>query len=322
MRVLFHANTLNYRGTTVALTDYAKYNQEILGNESIVVYNHSLGYDKDMGSEQVVIDNLKKNFNVIGYQEGDLEGIIDKEKADLAYFIRAGNREPLPTNVKTAVHAVFQFDEPHGDQYAYISEWLSQEMSGGRTPFVPHIVDMPTPTKNFKSHLGIRDDQTVVGRLGGYFTFDIPYAKHIIEQVVKETDKLVFLFVGTEPFISHPNVKFINEIHDKQKKANFIETCDAMLHARQRGESFGLSIAEFLALNKPVLAWNNGHDKNHLTMLKDSGTLYNDEVELKAMLFQIDSFKKQEDWTKRVSEFKPEMVMNKFKDVFYGSPGI
>lgn len=322
MRVLFHANTLNYRGTTVALTDYAKYNQEILGNESIIVYNHSLGYDKDMGSEQVVIDNLKKNYNVIGYRVGDLEGIIDKEKADLAYFIRAGNKEPLPTNVKTAVHAVFQFNEPHGDQYAYISEWLSLEMSGGKIPFVPHIVDMPMPTKNFKGHLGIRNDQTVVGRLGGYFTFDIPYVKHIIAQVVEETDKFVFLFVGTEPFIDHPNVKFINEIHDKQKKANFIETCDVMLHARQRGESFGLSIAEFLALNKPVLAWNNGHDKNHLTMLKDSGTLYNDEVELKAMLFQIDSFKKQEDWTKRVSEFKPEMVMSKFKDVFYGTTGI
>lgn len=322
MKVLFHANTLNYRGTTVAITDYAKYNQEILGNESIIVYNHSLGYDKDMGSEQVVIDNLKKNFNVIGYQEGDLESIVDKEKTDLAYFIRAGNREPLPTNVKTAVHSVFQFNEPHGDRYAYISEWLSQEMSGGSIPYVPHIVDMPSPTKNFKQHLGIREDQTVVGRIGGYFTFDIPYVKTLIEMMVRETEQFVFLFVGTESFIDHPNVKFINEIHDKQKKANFIETCDVMLHARQRGESFGLSIAEFLALNKPVLAWNNGHDKNHLTMLKDSGTLYNNEVELKSMLFNIESFKKQEDWAKRVSEFKPEMVMNKFKDVFYDTAGI
>lgn len=322
MRVLFHANTLNYRGTTVALTDYARYNQEILGNESIIVYNHSLGYDKDMGSEEVVIDNLKKNFNVIGYQEGDLEGIIDKEKAELAYFIRAGNKEPLPTNVRTAVHSVFQFNEPHGDSYAYISEWLSQEMTGGQTPFVPHIVDMPAPTKTFKDYLGIRPEQKVVGRLGGYYTFDIPYVKMLIESIVNETEDIVFLFVGTEPFIKHPNVIFINEIHDKQKKANFIETCDVMLHARQRGESFGLSIAEFLALNKPVIAWNNGHDKNHMTMLKDSGTLYNNEIDLKDLLFNIDSLKKQEDWTKRVSEFKPDMVMNKFKDVFYGTTGI
>ena len=36
MRVLFHTNTLNYRGTTVAISDYARYNQEVLGNESII----------------------------------------------------------------------------------------------------------------------------------------------------------------------------------------------------------------------------------------------------------------------------------------------
>ena len=145
MRVLFHTNTLNYRGTTVAITDYAKYNQEILGNESIIAYNASLGYEKDMGSEQAVVDELAKNFNVVGYREGDLEGIIDKEKVDFAYFIRAGNKEPLPTNVKTGVHSVFQYYEPHGDRYAYVSQWLSEAMSNGSTPFVPHIVNLPQP---------------------------------------------------------------------------------------------------------------------------------------------------------------------------------
>jgi hypothetical protein len=316
MRVLFHANTLNYRGTTVAVTDYARYNQEILGNESVIVYNDSLGYDRDMGSEQAVVDSLKKSFNVIGYKEGDLEGIIQKEKIDTAYFIRAGKKEPLPTNVMTAVHAVFQFSERHGRRYAYISEWLSNEMSDGKVPFVPHIVDLPTPTKTFRDLLGIRPDQKVIGRIGGYFTFDLPFVKNLIEQLVNQTDEFVFLFVGTDPFINHPNVMFINEIHDPQKKSNFIETCDAMLHARQRGESFGLSIAEFLSLNKPVFAWNNGHDKNHLDMLKGSGTLYNDASELKEMLFVLNTFIEQEDWSKRVNQFKPELVMKKFKDVF------
>lgn len=316
MRVLFHANTLNYRGTTVAVTDYARYNQEILGNESVIAYNDSLGYDKDMGSEQAVVDSLKKSFNVIGYKDGDLEGIIQKENIDTAYFIRAGNKEPLPTNVKTVVHAVFQYNQPHGDRYAYISEWLSKEISGGRIPFVPHIVDLPKPTKTFRNHLGIKPEQKVIGRIGGYYTFDIPFVKSLVEQFANKTDEFVFLFVGTEPFIDHPNVKFINEIHDPQKKANFIETCDAMLHARDRGESFGLSIAEFLSLNKPVFAWNNGYDKNHLDMLKGSGTLYNDASELKEMLFNLNSFIKQEDWSRRVSEFNPEPVMKKFKDVF------
>jgi glycosyltransferase involved in cell wall biosynthesis len=132
--------------------------------------------------------------------------------------------------------------------------------------------------------------------------------------LVNQSDKFVFLFVGTEPFTNHPNVKFINEIYDPVKKANFINTCDCMLHARQRGESFGLSIAEFLSLNKPVLSWNNGHDRNHIEMLKDSGTLYNNIPELDSMIKGIKDI--NQDWTKRVEEFKPAAVMQKFKEVF------
>ncbi len=318
MKILFHANTLNYRGTSVAVADYARYNQEILGNESVIAYCKTNGQEKDMGNEPAVIEALEKEFQVIGYRSGDIEKKVEQNNIDVAYMISSGRKQTtdVPSNCKTAIHAVFQFYEPYGDCYAYISEWLSKHMTNGKSPFVPHIVNLPTPNKNFRTHLGIREDQTVIGRIGGYYTFDIPFVKTVIENIVRETDQFVFLFVGTEPFLNHPQVKFINELHDPQKKSNFIETCDAMLHARQRGESFGLSIAEFLSLNKPVLAWNNGHDRNHLDMLKDSGTLYNDSVDLKDMLFQVRSYNRQEDWTKRVEGFKPQPVMNMFKEIF------
>ena len=176
MKILFHANTLNFRGTTVAVTDYARYNQEVLGNESVIVYNESLGYEKDMGTEAVVLHNLKQRFKIECYKEGQLQKLVDKEKVDMAYFIRAGHKEGnLVTNTKTAIHSVFQHYEPHGDRYAYISEWLSNKMSDGKLPFVPHIVDLPEPKKDFREALGIRPDQIVIGRLGGYFTFDIKF---------------------------------------------------------------------------------------------------------------------------------------------------
>jgi hypothetical protein len=54
--------------------------------------------------------------------------------------------------------------------------------------------------------------------------------------------------------------------------------------------------AEFLSLNKPVLAWNDGHDLNHLDMLKDSGLLYNDSSHLNQLIRNLPDFK--EDWTK------------------------
>jgi len=316
MRVLFHTNTLNYRGTTVAVTDYARYNQEILGNESVIVYNSSLGYEKDMGTEEKVINDLRKQFNVIGCREGDLEGIINKEKVDFAYFIRAGNKEPLPTIVKTGVHSVFQFNDPHGDRYAYVSKWLSDEISQGKVPYVPHVVSLPQPTGDFKKYLDIPDDKIVIGRFGGYLTFDIEKVKDFIIKFVERNDRFVFLFVGTEPFSEHENIKFINEIHSLQQKSNFINTCDAMIHARYRGESFGLSIAEFLHHNKPVIAWNGGHDRNHLEMLKGVDTLYNNEDDLSYILNNIKDIASKEDWTQRVQEFNPHSVMNKFNQVF------
>jgi len=314
MKILFHANTINYRGTTVAITDYARYNQEILGNESIITYCKTNGIEKDMGNEQAVIDELEKEFKVVGYRADDLEKKIDDLNIDLAYFINSGQTESLPTNCKTAVHAVFQFKQPHGDRYAYISEWLSQKMSGGTIPFVPHVVQLPNTTDNYRDAFKIRADQIVIGRIGGYYTFDIPFVKEYIRRLVTDNDTFIFLFAGTEPFIHHPNVRFINEFHSPLKKAKFINTCDAMLHARQRGESFGLSIAEFLSMNKPVLAWNDGHDLNHLDMLKDSGLLYNDANDLNYLLHNLPDFK--EDWTERVEQYKPTPVMNKFKEVF------
>lgn len=314
MKILFYNTSLNYRGTTVALTDYAQYNQEILGNESIIAYNGSIPYDKDMTSEKQVVTSLEKKFNVIDTLETSLEKIIEKQKIDAAYFIRGGTKEFLPKNCKTLIHSVFQFKDIHGDRYAYISKWLSKVMSNYEIPYVPHIVQLPPQTENIKEYLNIDKNKIVIGRIGGYHTFDIPEVKRFIAKFLEKTSNYVFLFVGTEPFISHKNVIFINEIHDLQMKSNFINSCDAMLHARIRGESFGLSIAEFLYCNKPVIAWNGGLDQNHLELLKNSNTLYSSEEDLFNILFNIKDI--NEDWYKRVLEFNPIQVMEKFKDIF------
>ena len=53
-------------------------------------------------------------------------------------------------------------------------------------------------------------------------------------------------------------------------------------------------------------------------MLKGSGTLYSNEDDLNYMLHNLNDFK--EDWSARVSEFKPEIVMKKFNEVFLNDP--
>ena len=37
MKIAFHSNQLGLRGTEIALFDYAYYNRELLGNESIII---------------------------------------------------------------------------------------------------------------------------------------------------------------------------------------------------------------------------------------------------------------------------------------------
>ena len=191
MKILFHANTLNFRGTTVAVTDYAKYNQEILGNDSVIVYNESLGYDRDMGTEAVVLHNLKKQFNIISYREGELQKIVDRERVDFAYFIRSGQKEPLPDNVKTGVHSVFQYHEPHGDVYAYISKWLANKMQW--PTFVPHMVNLPTPNNNLREKLNISKSSRVLGRYDGWNEFDIEAVKNTVVEIADNTKDIVFL---------------------------------------------------------------------------------------------------------------------------------
>jgi len=311
MQILFHTNSLNYRGTTVAVTDYAKYNQDILGNESIICY------DASISNELAVINNLKTQFQVVAHTNDNIQQVINRTGCDVAYFIRAGNRGFVADSCKTVVHSVFQLYEPHGNRYAYVSEWLANHMNARHTdtiPYVPHIVNLPAPNKNLRAQLGISPDQTVIGRIGGYDTFDLPFVHRAIYTLLQHRSDFVFVMIGTKVFCKHPNIRYLSEIYNLQDKSNLINACDAMIHARSNGESFGLSIAEFLSQNKPVLAWDGGEDKNHLLMLKGSDTLYTEDT-IAERLLNIRALNTQ-DWATRVEQFSPTTVMTKFKEVF------
>ena len=60
MKILFHENELNYRGTSIALYDYADFNERYLGNESLIIYNKTLSTNHISG-----IEKFKKRFQVI-----------------------------------------------------------------------------------------------------------------------------------------------------------------------------------------------------------------------------------------------------------------
>lgn len=318
MKILFHENELNYRGTSIAMYDYADFNERILGNESIIIYNKNCKTNHPLG-----IEKFKKRFNVLEYQNfSEVDPLIQKHNIDLLYAIKNGDVDGiLSKECKTAVHAVFKHCEPHGNVYAYVSEWLAQEMSGGIYPFVPHMVNFEVETKeDLRTELNISRNAKVFGYYGGAQSFNILFAQKTVEQIAHKYKDIYFLFMGVNPFIrpkwwkSQPkNIIFLPPSSDINRKLKFINTCSALLHARERGETFGITVAEFVLQNKPVITYADSPEKAHLMELGNDAYLYRNKNELKEIMLDTDLSKTA---IRSYEKFLPQQVMEQFKKVF------
>ncbi|RLJ34362.1 hypothetical protein CLU97_3870 [Chryseobacterium sp. 7] len=319
MKIIFHENQLCYRGTSNALFDYAYYNEEMLGNESMILYPKN-----SPNNVEEAIDRFKNKFNVFGYSDiQERDEIIKKSNADLFYAIKSGEIETdIPQDlIKTAIHAVFKYNEPYGDVYAYVSEWLAKTMSKGTLPFVPHIIDLPEVSGDLRSELNIPKDAIVFARYGGAETFDIRFVMEAVKKTALKNKNIYFIFMGTDEFIkrsffrSYKNIIFLPPTTDIERKVKFINTSDAFLHARTQGESFGMAIGEFSIKNKPIITWSGSDEKSHLEILGDKAILYKDKQDIMQILnsFKPDNSK---NWDCYSHQFNPRSVMEKFENVF------
>jgi hypothetical protein len=311
--ILFHSNQLGLRGTEIALYDYAHYNETLLGNKSYIVTKR--GMNKDVAAEKFI-----NRFGEVLYYDTvfELGKIVEQTSATHAYLIKAGfNDYVLFPGVKNIVHSVFQFNEPHGDVYAYLSEWQRSAVHASNDhPILPHIVTKPhNTTMDYRQFFGIPYDAIVFGRYGGESEFNIPFVEKCIRRILHERNDIWFVFMNTNQFMSHPRVKFVPGTFDLGKKQAFINTCDYMLHARLKGETFGLAIAEFLASGKPVVAWIGGEDKFHHTMIGSNGGFwYDNENDLMLLLSNITKAHGKTP-SVAVEEFTPFKIMTTFNSL-------
>ena len=131
-------------------------------------------------------------------------------------------------------------------------------------PVVPHVVRDPHARNapwtldgpNMREQLGIPANATVFCRHGGAMSFDMPGAHAAIRRVASSRADVFFVLQNTANF-TDPATRVRNIIHlrghmERKSLPAFIRTCDAMIHGRQMGEEFGLAIAEFGILHKPV----------------------------------------------------------------------
>uniref|UniRef100_B1XSX6 Glycosyl transferase family 1 domain-containing protein n=1 Tax=Polynucleobacter necessarius subsp. necessarius (strain STIR1) TaxID=452638 RepID=B1XSX6_POLNS len=315
-KIGFDAGLMSLRGTHIAIFDYALQNQKLLGNESVVFY--------DRRSEQIqpsVFEKFQKEFKLIPYDHfSELNPVADSGLIDAMYLIKSGERDQyLLPGVPNLIHAVFpqKVDEMHGDIYAYVSKWLSEECSNGKIPFVPHIIDLPAQGSSQRAALGISEDAVVFGCYGGSDSFNLDFVKKVIAEVVAKNAQIYFLFMNIDRFMDHSQVIFLPGNSDPVFKSSFINTCDAMIHARGIGESFGLACGEFSMHNKPVITYALSPQRNHIDVLGSKAILYKGPKDLGGIFLNFDKAASQkQNWDCYSQDFSPSAVMKKFQSVF------
>jgi hypothetical protein len=281
------------------------------------------GYETCVVSSKPKSTHPLERFEPIGYSlyetPSEISSIVEKEKIDIMYMTTAGADEGFtPTNCKTAIHCVFNMEHKFGNVYAGVSEWLAKRFN--QPLWVPHIIDVPKTTETLHEELQIPSDSFILGRLGGYDQFDIPFVHSAISRVLSIRKDIWFIFLNTKPFIDHERVKFLPFNPNSLYKSKFINTSDAMLHGRSDGETFGLAVGEFSSFNKPIITYDAPYwwyMRAHLDMLGEKAILYKNEEELLAYLLQIDKeYVKDVEWDCYSLRFSPENVIKKFDEVF------
>ena len=339
-KILWHSNQYGLRGTEIALFDYAAAFEDLLCGVSHVNSFEPGVLDRVLNrrpqSPALSLESLSKfktrfpgRTHLLATNErSELTSLINDVSPDAFYAIQAGNRGhtlvwPTPEKdgpVKTLLHAVFSGNEPHFDSYAVVSD--SVERSAG-IPVVHHmaylnpkLISLPSLRKD----LGIPTNARVFCRHGGSETMNIMFARDAVCSHSKEFPNDYFLFLGTSPVDcerNHQNIIHLPKTANVTYKQQFLNSCNACLHARDDGETFGLSVAECSMSGLPVITFCSppAGAKFHLKVLKDEAILYCDSVQLLLTLKEFDVIKarkKREVFMTLYKDFSPGPIMLEF----------
>ena len=113
-------------------------------------------------------------------------------------------------------------------------------------------------------------------------------------------------------FVDHPSVMFLDGTYDLHEKSAFVNACDAMIHARSGGETFGLAISEFALSNKPVITYELSGERSHIEILGDRGIYYKGFEDVTDIFNNLKNYVKYDDYYQPYLQFSPEIVMEKF----------
>ena len=305
---------MSLRGSENALWDYANFNETILGNHSVICHPEELE-----NAENPTFAKWKARFPLVPYRtKAELSSRLKERGVDILYQIKPGPFDGFVVpKVKNCIHSMFLSDEFHGDCFAYVSRWASRVMTGKEESFVPHFVPKLESKVGLRENLGISTKARVFGRHGGWDTFNIPFVREAVVRHARQNPEDHFVFLNTESIREAENLTNIHYLPatvDPVEKGKFLATCDAMLHARLHGETFGLAVGEFAVLGKPVITFGSSRERAHLDMLGDRALIYGNAGELGSI---FDEFKP---YLSKGTEYEtftdPKNVMEIFRQRF------
>jgi len=309
MKVAFMVNSISFGGVEVATYDYADYNETILGNKSIIL---TRDFRQQYGP---IYEKFEKRFRVFYIQtRDDINAVIKNQGVDICYSQKSGEWDIFGTDAcKCVVHCVFTTNQPHGNVYAAIHGDLNR-IHRTNIPVVPYMVRVDSHTDTFRRELGIPVDSIVVGRYGSAGSFDLRFVHEAVIDLLNRNPTMWFVCMATNHFASHPRIVYLPVTTDLYVKRKMINTCDVMLHARYRGETFGLACGEFSVAGKPFLTWAQSAERAHIENSKGVCCQYSDKNDIIRI---IESGQWRMDMTKSgYLDYTPEKVMAIFNKVF------
>lgn len=149
--------------------------------------------------------------------------------------------------------------------------WSRTAAGASGAPVLPPIVDAVPRREAGRG-------AAVIGCCGD--AFDIPW----VADVVRACTDRAFVFAGAcaDELRSQPHVVVA------EPDAPLADVCDALLHARAEGETFGHAVADFAARGKPVFCWTGCRDREHERVAGAGAVPYRDAGDLLRALQQFE----------------------------------
>ena len=320
--VAFFIRHFTERGTEISTYNYAHFNEKILGNKSLIIAYKGPEKKNKQPFINITREIFKKRFEIIEIKKiEEMSEIIKQKEISFCYIQSHGTfRDYYKLSNKkiwgeciTTYHYVFgPMIRQGSSNRCVLGDDLNRRFFK-KIPVLPYIVEEFKFFGNLRDNLKIPENAFVYGRYGGYETFDIEFVHSCIKEILLKRKDIYFLFLNTKEFYRHENIIYVERNTSNEYKSKFISSCDAMIHARKDGETFGLAVAEFSSANKPIITYKKSIDKEHIRILNKKGIYFKNKDELKR-IFQ--NLKKEKiinkEWN-AYKEYLPHKVMKIFK---------